>query len=307
MGLSEEWIETVYTMEEGKKLWTIASLIQWGSAYLEDKGFESPRLNVELLLAHALRCRRIDLFLNFEKPLSPEELARFKELLKRRLTHEPLQYITGEAHFMGLVFSVDRRVLIPRPETEILVERTIDLLRGGSADEPLTVLDIGTGSGNISVSIAHYVKNVHVTAIDVSDDALTVARHNASQYRVDDRIVFQRADIFTDIAKLSLREFDCIVSNPPYITRDQSNTLVPEIIQYEPSIAVFGDESGMLFFRRIAEVGKHLLRTGGWVLVETAYDQASDVKSIFDLQGYRAIQIFKDYDGNDRVVQSQWV
>lgn len=299
--------EDVYTMEEEKKVWTIASLIQWGSAYLEDKGFESPRLTVELLLAHGLRCRRIDLFLEFDKPLSSEELARFMELFERRLANEPLQYITGEAHFMGLVFSVDRRVLIPRPETEILVERTLDLLRTSSAHDPLTVLDIGTGSGNISVSIAHYVKNVHVTAIDVSDDALTVARQNASQYRVNDRIVFERADIFTDVEKLPSRGFDCIVSNPPYITQDQSNALSPEIIQYEPPVAVFGAENGLLFFQRIADAGKRLLKSRGWVVVETAYDQASDVKSIFEQEGYRAIQIFKDYDGNDRVVQSQWV
>lgn len=292
--------------EAEKGVWTVASLIEWGTGYLRERGFESPRLTVELLLAHVLQCKRIDLFLDFDKPLSSQELARFKELFKRRLAHEPLQYLTGEAHFMGLVFSVDRRVLIPRPETEILVERAIDLLRAGSADELLYVLDIGTGSGNISVSIAHYVRNVRVTAIDVSDDALEVARRNASRYRVEHRISFRKVDIFKkDPGELPQRAFDCIVSNPPYITPDQSNTLSPEIIRYEPPVAVFGGKSGTEFFQRIAEVGRQLLKDDGWVLVETAYNQASAVKSIFAEAGYRSIQVFKDYDGNERVVQSQ--
>jgi release factor glutamine methyltransferase len=298
-------MESMHTVHEGKKIWTVSSLIRWGSEYLEEKKFESPRLTVELLLAHVLGCQRIDLYLDFEKPMSSGELLRFKELFRRRLDREPLQYITGESHFMGLVFKVDRRVLIPRPETEILVERAIELLRAFPGDSHVSVLDIGTGSGNIAVSVAHYVKNVHVTATDVSDEALDVAGINAAQHSIGDRITFEKSDVFHHSQDLPQHNFDCILSNPPYITRDEKNTLTPDIIRYEPSIAVFDPDDGLTFFKRIAEVGKRLLKDDGWMLVETAYNQGSAVQKIFADEGYRSIQSFKDYDGNDRVVQSQ--
>lgn len=293
---------TPHTVED-KKTRTVASLIRWGTEYLEGKGFDSPRLTVEMLLAHVLGCRRIDLFLEFEKPLSENELKKFKELFRRRLDREPLQYITGEAHFMGLVFKVDRRVLIPRPETEILVERAIDLLRLFSGEPTPTVLDIGTGSGNIAVSVAHYAKNTHVTAIDVSEDSLQVARLNSRQHHVEDRITFCRVDVFSSFEDLG--KYDCILSNPPYVTQDEANTLSPEIIKYEPVVAVFDGGDGLKFFKRIAELGKTLLKKEGWVLVETAYNQGEVVRSIFAEAGYKNIQVYKDYGGNKRVVRSQ--
>jgi release factor glutamine methyltransferase len=285
--------------ETTTRTWTVLSLMNWTEVYLASNSIDGPRLTAELLLAHVLQCSRMDIYLNFDKPLTKEELARFKELLRRRVAREPLQYILGDAVFMGLTFKVDRRVLIPRPETEILVERTIDTLRS-FGDRALRVLDIGTGSGNIAVSIAHFLKNARVVAVDVSEDALDVAEANARSHKVDDRVEFRRINILASVEGLS--GFDCVVSNPPYVTHDEANTLSPEIIKHEPRIAVFGREEGLEFFRRIAEIGMQLLNPVGVILVETAYDQAAAVKTIFTNCGYREIEVFKDYDGNDRVV-----
>lgn len=292
------------TKQTTSEIWTIASLLRWGTDYAKERGIDSPRLTVELLLIHVLDCQRIDLYLDAERPLSQAEVKKFKDLFQRRLHREPLQYIIGEAHFMGLVLKVDRRVLIPRPETEVLVEHAIDLLRQFPPESSPRVLDIGTGSGNIAVSIAKYVPQVHVTAIDVSQDALDVARANALRHNVEERMVFRRMDVFSGSEDVG--EFDCITSNPPYITRDERNTLSPEIIQHEPSVAVFDHDDGLSFFRRIAEIGKEVLRKNGWVLVETAYNQGALVQNIFSATGYQDIRLFKDYDGNDRVVQSRW-
>ncbi|MDD8018416.1 MAG: peptide chain release factor N(5)-glutamine methyltransferase, partial [Bacteroidota bacterium] len=165
-----------------KKVWTILDLINWGTNYFTEKGFDEARLSVELLIAHVLKLQRIQLYTNFDKPLADEELTALKELIKRRLQHEPLQYITGETEFMGLKFSVDPRVLIPRPETELLVEQVIERTRntfGGV--ETVRILDVGSGSGCIAVSLAKLISNVHVTAIDISKDALEVAKANAER------------------------------------------------------------------------------------------------------------------------------
>lgn len=198
-------------MQKDERIWTILSLINWGAEYLREKGFEDSRLNIELLLCSVLGCKRIDLYTRFDKPLNQGELGKFKALLKRRLRHEPLQYILGETEFMSLRFFVDRNVLIPRPETEVLVEQIIKTCKADFQDfSRVSMIDIGTGSGNIAISVAKFVENVECVGIDVSDEVLAVATKNAEFHQVSGRVEFLRLDVFDDLGKKLNREFDIV-------------------------------------------------------------------------------------------------
>jgi release factor glutamine methyltransferase len=306
------------------KQWTVLELITWSANHLQEKKIDEPRLTVELMLAHALSMKRIQLYVNFDKPLKPEELAAFKSLFKRRLSREPVQYILGETEFMGLRFAVDPRVLIPRPETEILVEETIRLckeLRGPGV--PVTLLDVGTGSGCIAVSCAKLIEGACVSAVDASPVALDAARANAERNGVS--VEFAHADIFNDeifcpdtgeaavhepraaAASPDMRRatpgaYDAIVSNPPYISRDVYETLQPEITDFEPRCAETDEGDGLSFYRRLAVVGKTLLVKDGFMAVEHAYDQQDDVMGIFSGAGWQTVIPLKDYSGNPRCV-----
>jgi release factor glutamine methyltransferase len=283
------------------KVWTIIDLITWGTSYLNDRNFDDARLNIELLLGRVLNLQRIRLYTNFDKPLSDDELARFKALLKRRLDHEPLQYILGETEFMGLKFRVDNRVLIPRPETEVLVEQAMKELQArfpGTA--AVRVMEIGTGSGCIAVSIAHGMQTVHVTAIDSSSDAIDVARENAELNGVSERITFDCVQYQENSAMEGT--YHCIVSNPPYISKMEFSRLPRDVKEYEPTVALADGGDGLTYYRLIASGGKKLLIENGFVMVEHAYDQSADVQKIFNEQGWKEIRAIKDYSGNFRCV-----
>jgi release factor glutamine methyltransferase len=268
---------------------------------LQEKNIDEARLTVEMMLAHVLKMKRIQLYMNFDKPLTVEELASYKTVLKRRVAREPVQYIIGETEFMGLPFTVDARVLIPRPETETLVEesvRSCRLLRddGGA----LALLDVGTGSGCIAVSCAKLLPGSSVHGIDVSAAALEVARLNAERNCVD--IQFSVADIFAEQSFPADAKFNAIVSNPPYISRDVYETLQPEITQFEPRTAETDGSDGLSFYRRLAEVGKTLLAPDGFLAVEHAFDQQDDVMTILTQAGWRSLTPIQDYSGNPRCV-----
>ena len=283
------------------KVWTIIDLITWGTSYLSDRHFDDARLNIELLLGRVLNLQRIRLYTNFDTPLSDDELARFKALLKRRLDHEPLQYILGETEFMGLKFRVDKRVLIPRPDTEVLVEQTIQELQNRYPDEAaVRVLEIGTGSGCLAAGIAHGKKNSHVTAIDSSGDAIDVAQENATLNGVSDRITFRCTEYSENTAIDGT--FHCIVSNPPYISESEFSRLPREVKEFEPTVALAAGGDGLKYYRLMAANGKQLLTENGFVIVEHAYDQSGDVQTIFSEQGWREIRAIKDYSGNFRCV-----
>lgn len=283
------------------KVWTIIDLIAWGTSYLSDKGFDDARLNIELMLGHVLNLQRIRLYTNFDKPLADDELAQFKTLLKRRLDHEPLQYILGETEFMGLKFRVDNRVLIPRPDTEVLVEQAILELKTRFSHLPtVQVLDIGTGSGCIAVGIAQGYRSSTVTAIDCSMDAIDVARQNAALNNVDRNIKFLCAEFSKTTAVDGA--YHCIVSNPPYISEPEFARLPREVRDFEPTVALADGGDGLKFYRLIASAGAAMLHDGGFVVVEHAYDQSEDVRRIFGGHGWKDIRAIKDYAGHDRCV-----
>ena len=222
---------------------TVLESINLSTEYLKNKGIESPRINAELLLAKILNCKRLDLYLSFDRPLSEDETNQYREYIRRRSKFEPLQYIVGSVEFYGLEFKVNSSVLIPRPETEIIVEKIID----DNKDKPsLKILDVGTGSGIIAVCLAKHLTESKVSAIDISFDALETAKGNASLNEVGDRVNFFQADILKD--EIPENGFDVIASNPPYISNDEFSSLQPELRIFEPKMPVLTFDSPRFCF-----------------------------------------------------------
>ncbi|MBM4165378.1 MAG: peptide chain release factor N(5)-glutamine methyltransferase [Ignavibacteria bacterium] len=288
--------------QHAQNTWTILSLMNWATKYLQERNFENPRLNVELLLSHSLQLSRVQLYTCFEKPLSKDELAQFKQLFQKRLQHEPLQYILGETEFFGLKFFTDARAFIPRPETEILIEEVINFCKVFSENEQINILDIGTGSGNISISLAKHISNARITSIDISKDAIDIATENAKRNAVENNIEFILDDIFNLQSKIDKHTFNILVSNPPYISKNEFETLQPEIQLFEPRIATTDETDGLSFYKRIAELEGVCLSKHGLIAVEIAYNQCAQVKNIFTHTGYKNISTRTDYNGIERVV-----
>ncbi len=290
-----------------KEIWTVLDIIKWGTGYLAEKGFDEARLNVELLLSSTLGMKRFDLYVKHDQPLKKEELERFKLLLKRRLAHEPIQYIIGKTNFYSMDIKVDRRALIPRPETETLVETVIEHCRTQlSQKERLEILDIGTGSGCIDVAIARFVKNSRVTSVDNSIDAISLARENATLTGTKGQIDFVESNILSIESNVFGKNFDIIVSNPPYVSELAFASLAADIRDYEPNEAVRDRGDGLTFFRKISRMAKMLLNQGGWVFVETSFDQAREVEKLFNDSGSGETRVKKDFSNIDRVVGAKF-
>jgi release factor glutamine methyltransferase len=279
---------------------TILQAIQLSTEYLEKKGIESPRTNAELLLADILNCKRLDLYLSFEKPLADEEINLYREHIKRRGNREPLQYIVKDVEFFGLKFHLNKNVLIPRPETEILVEKIIEENKIVSG---LKILDIGTGSGIIAVCLAKFLTQPVITAIDISEDALKTAGENAINNFVDDKICFKKSDITSDLMD---EQFDIVVSNPPYISGQDFETLEPELKVYEPKAALTDLKDGLSFYRTISEKSKLLLKENGKIYLEIGKDQASQVVDLLE-RNFRNIKIYKDYSDIERIITGELI
>ena len=276
--------------------WTVLKLLQWTAEYFRDKGIESPRLDAELLLSATLEMDRVALYVNFERPLIAEELARYREKVRRRADREPLQYILGETEFWSLPFSVNPFVLIPRADTEVLVEEALKRIDGCS-----NVLDVGTGSAAIAVALAHEKPEIKVTALDCSEDALEVARGNARRNGVVERV----ACLAGDLNSLPPGPFDMIVSNPPYIPSRDWEQLMPEVRDHEPRLALDGGDDGLEAYRRIAVQALKILSPGGWLLVEVGIGQAAVVSALFKAAGLTDVAQRDDYAGIQRVVMGQ--
>lgn len=284
-----------------RQQWTVLSLIEWSAHHLREKGFDEARLHVDLLLARVLGLPRIGLYTNFDRPLDAAELARFKELFKRRLAHEPLQYILGSTEFMGLPFAVNPSVLIPRPETEVLVEAAVAWARVRQA-EGLRVLDIGTGSGNIAVSVARFLPGAVVTAIDTSPEALRTAAANAAANGVT-AVRLLEADILAD--PLPGEQFDAVLSNPPYVPLEEWEQLEPEVRDFEPRNATTDGEDGLRFIRRIAAFAASRLTPGGALFMEIGFGQAEAALDCARSAGLSEVTVLPDYGGIPRVLSAR--
>jgi release factor glutamine methyltransferase len=288
-----------------QKQWTILSLISWSESYLKEKGIESPRLTAELLLAGVLACDRVYLYTHFDQPLTKDELEEYKAVFLRRLKREPIQYIFNESEFYGRSFFIDQRVLIPRPETEHLIDTIIDFKKI-AAQSTLTILDIGTGSGILAVTLLLEDPGASVYALDTSKKALEVAAINASRYGVREDICLIQVDILNNELPFKPGFIDIIVSNPPYISAHEWQHLPAEIRMYEPPEALTDRSDGYTFYRRIASLAGMLLKGGGAVFVEIGQGQAMEVENIFRMNGSVSIQSRKDYAGIIRVVGGVW-
>lgn len=285
-------------MPDAPQKWNIKEILDYSEDYLKSKGIESPRVEAEWLLSHALGNRRIDLYLQIDRVLSKSESANFKSLLKQRLDHKPLQYITGEAEFMGLSLIVDENVLIPRPETEQLVEKAIELLQNRNKNL-IKVLDVGTGSGNIAIAIAKYLPVATVTAIDVSDSVIKLAKDNAERNGVSDRINFQVLDLISD--GFPEEEYDMVISNPPYISMSEMSDLQDEVKNWEPEIALTDRSDGVKMIEKVINLATKSIQKGGHILIEIGgNEQKERVQKLLLNAGFLNVNVETDYNSQAR-------
>jgi release factor glutamine methyltransferase len=280
--------------------WTILKIIQWATSFFKSNQIDSPRLTIEILLANVLGVDRIDLYLAFDKPLHVEELTLLKSLIKRRINREPVAYITGKKEFFGLEFDVSSDVLIPRPETEFLVEEALKFIPQNTISLPMNILDMGTGSGAVIISLAKNRPGHHFFASDISLTALTIAVANAKKHGVQD-ISFFAGNWFAPIAQ-NRDTFDLIVSNPPYIPVMEIDRLAPEIVQYEPALALAGGDDGMQALKILIEGAPLYLNPGGMMLLEIGHDQRDQLShEINKIHNLILDKFIRDYGGHDRV------
>ena len=284
-------------MTKAKEVWTIGAILKWTGQYFAEKGVENPRLDAEVLLSNILKKERIYLYVEFDKPLLPQELTSFREAIKKRVAKQPVAYILGYKEFMGLEFKVTPAVLIPRPDTEILVERALKLL---SKYENPRFVDIGTGSGAIAVSIAKLSPTaVTGVAVDISPEALAVAKENAEKLAVSEKLEFVLGNL---CEPLKGAKFTALLSNPPYIPNADIASLAPEV-KNEPYLALAGGAEGLDCYIELIQQGRHLLIDGGFMMFEVGINQAQSVAEIArQYEDLEIWEIIKDYGGIDRVV-----
>ena len=281
-----------------QRAWNVLSLIEETARYFDGKQIENPRLQAELLLADVLKVRRLDLYLQFERELQQAELEGFREHVRRRAKRVPVQYITGESGFRNLNLSVSNAVLIPRPETEVLVETALEYLAEVSAP---AVLDVGCGSGAISLSIAGERDDARIFATDISSGALQVARKNAAQSKLESRVAFLCADLLDSLKPSP--HFAAILSNPPYLKSASIGGLEPEVRDHEPLVALDGGADGLSVFKRLFNVAKDFLLPAGHLILEVADAlQAEGVAELMSASGMEIAEIRPDLNEIPRVV-----
>ena len=284
---------------------TLFDVLKGAAHDLEDHRVENPRLNAELLLARCLGFSREKLYANLRCEIQADEKKALDELLRRRMAGEPLQYLLGHQEFWSVDLEVDPRVLIPRPETEVLVEEALSILSTFSGRVP-RVLDIGTGSGAIVIALTKEVRAILAVATDISHEALQVARENARKVGVSQRIHFVRGDLLRPFRPLTGGVFDLILSNPPYVCRSDIEKLTAEVRDHEPRLALDGGEDGLDFYRQISRQVPSHLREGGWLLVEMGQGQGAKISSLLEQSGsFRGPEFVRDLSGIERVVKIQ--
>ena len=273
---------------------TVLEVIKKTTDFFAAKGIESPRLNAEQLVGHALQLQRMQLYLQFERLLSDAELEVIRPLVRRRGLREPMQYLIGETDFFALKLKVDRRALIPRPETE----RLLELLVTRQATPPETILDLGTGSGAIALGLAKYYPAAQVTAVDLSEEALALARENTAAAGLTERVTLVRSDWFAGLPP-ALR-FDLIVANPPYLSAEETAQAAPEVNAHEPASALTAAEGGLADLRAIIAGAPRFLAPGGWLALETGITQHAELARLAAEAGFKRTESLPDLTGRDR-------
>lgn len=280
----------------GSEIWTIKKLIQWTAGYFRNHGVEEARLDAEILLGYVLGRPRIYLYTNYDQIMNKEELARYRELIRRRAAGYCTAVLIGEKEFMGIPFRVNEHVLVPRPDTEAWLEKVIQRFRNLP---DISMLDLGTGSGALAVSFLYYCKEARGVAVDISEKALETAKTNGERAGISDRVEFRRGD-FLDVLRED-EQFDVILSNPPYIPSGDIDGLAEEV-RREPRIALDGGPDGLKFYRTLGEKAVRFLRPGGLLAAEVGIGQAKTVRTFFENGGLTDIEIIPDYGGVDRAV-----
>lgn len=281
-----------------EEIWTIGKILKWTEEYFAKAGIDTPRLDGEVLLCHVLNKERIHLYVHFDQPLNPSELAQYKEYIRQRVRHKPVAYIVGHKDFMGLDFKVTEDTLIPRPDTEILVEAVISRLKT-TGDNGGTIADIGTGTGAICLSLLNYLSSLKAVTVDISEKALEVARDNAQRLGLSDRIEFFQGDLLEPIKN---RKFIAIVSNPPYIPEGDIAGLEPDVKDFEPVSSLAAGADGLDCYRRLVAEAGELLEDGGFLAMEIGINQAEPLRKLGQEHGWGRCEIIKDLAGIDRVV-----
>ena len=282
--------------------WTIQKLLNWVTEYLTGKGVHSPRLSAELLLCHVLGLTRIELYTQFDKPVPQRKLDTLRDLVRRAGLHEPVAYLTGRTEFYSIELDITADCLIPRPETELLVQRAIEFLR--MRDGVQFVCDLCTGSGCIAVAIAKNFPDSRIIATDISAGALEVAARNVTKHGLNERIKLLQGDLFEPlVGQLDVTEFDMIVCNPPYVSSAEYETLAPNVKDYEPKSALLAGTDGLDVYRRLIDRADSFLKPSAALVLEVGYAQGPAVRELLEqTEVFAEVRIEKDPNDNDRVV-----
>ena len=282
------------------KIWRIIDIINWAEKYFSQNQFTNPKLEIEWLLRSLLKCNKLDIYLRFEEPLDSRQLSVLRSWIKRRVkNNEPLQYITGSCEFYGRRYIVNSKVLIPRQETERLIDIVID--KSNMVEKP-DIIDVGTGSGCIASTLALEISKANVFGIDISLDALKIAEENKARLNVKN-VFFYEMNILIDRPS---KTYDFLISNPPYVSQNEMKNLSKEIKNFEPHIALTDFDDGLIFYHRLGEIGKEMLKLNGWIILEVGKEKhSSKVYSIFKNLHYRNLALIKDFNGDNRVLIAQ--
>lgn len=282
-------------------VWTVRRILTWTTEYLSQRGVESARLEAELLLAHCCRCARIRLYAAIDRPLTDAERACMRDVVRRRAAREPIAYIIGMREFYSREFRVGPAVLVPRPETETLVDKALDRI---PRDRQVTVLDLGTGSGCVGITIALQRPAAEVTASDISPAALETARENTRRHKAEDRLTLIEGDLFDGVEPGM--QFDMIVSNPPYVRQDELKGLQPEVRDFEPHSALVSGEDGLELIRRLIASAPDFLKDPGSLLIECDPLQTDAVRQLMQQRGFQEVRVHNDSNKQPRVVSGDW-
>ena len=283
------------------KIWRVIDLLNWGEQYFTDNGFDNPRKEIEILIQDILECSRVNLYLRFEEPLSKIQLAKLRDWIQRRKNREPTQYITGNAGFYNLILNVTPDVLIPRPESERLVEILLETIDKKSN---ISILDIGTGSGCLALALGKELPNAKVTGIDKSIEAVEIAKLNAESLHIKNA-KFLQMDILTDQIK---GEYDILISNPPYIPKAEIESLMQDVKEFEPLSALTDLANGLTFYHKISEISPTIVKPNGWLFLEVGLgEHPKKVLQLFSNEKFKNVELIKDYNDDDRVLRAKVV